>query len=122
MRLAPCSGCRRHVGVGAPRCPFCGASTRGLTARAPRHVERLTRAAILYFGATLASGCGPDSQGRGEEEPVLMPYGAPPLPPDDEGTSRRAPDDTVEDPPAPVYGGPPDELDEPPPPPPRPTP
>ncbi len=45
----------------------------------------MTRAAIVYLGAVLASGCGPESTSDGEgpergEEAVLQPYGAPPDP------------------------------------------
>ena len=43
-------------------------------------MKNLTRAAVVYLGATLATvGCGEDLF---EPEPVVQPYGAPPNPPE----------------------------------------
>lgn len=115
MRLAPCSGCRRHVSAEADSCPFCGAAiTSSPVAGSPS--ARLGRAAIFAFGAAVASaglaGCsethGPSDDagtardaGAGATDAgvdagydagggVVPPYGAPP---EDAGG------------PAPLYGG-----------------
>ncbi|HJL14483.1 MAG TPA: hypothetical protein RMH99_02435 [Sandaracinaceae bacterium LLY-WYZ-13_1] len=81
MELVPCDGCRRHVDAGAATCPFCGGSVTPGPLRAPVRVRRLTRAAILYLGASLAPvGCGGGGTATDEppeQEPVVQPYGAP---------------------------------------------
>lgn len=96
MRLVPCTGCRRHADALERACPFCGARLEAAAAPPRRRVGNLTRAAIFYFGASVASvGCGgPD------EEPVVQPYGAPPDPP---------PEDRIAQP----YGAPPEPEDDP---------
>ena len=92
MRLVPCAGCRRHADATARSCPFCGAALEDVAPSPRVRVGRLTRAAIFYLGATVASvGC---SEPPPREDPIAQPYGAPPEPPPPE-------------PPAPVYGGPP---------------
>lgn len=76
--LVPCEVCRRHVRADAAACVFCDAP---LVARPPRaagpRVGNLTRAAIFYFGASVASACGVDAP---PEETIAQPYGAPPDP------------------------------------------
>ena len=52
--LVACAGCRRHVFERQPSCPFCGA--RVVPGPAPlRFVGKLTRAALVYGAATLAT-------------------------------------------------------------------
>lgn len=121
--LAPCSQCSRHVQLDAAFCPFCGATTAGLSpspkAAPPLGAKGLTRAAIL-FGAALTVGgagvgCGDDDASRGGSdesggEHVAVPvYGAPapdaPTQPD--GDDPSTPEDAT-DAGAPVaaYGAP----------------
>lgn len=62
--LAPCPGCRRHVRVGEPVCPFCAAAVGHLTAPAAPPARRATsRRAWLLGAAMLATGaaCGGDT-------------------------------------------------------------
>ncbi len=54
-------------------------------------MKNLTRAAIVYLGAVLATGCSSDPKYSGTET-VVQPYGAPPEPPPEVPV--------VEDPPA----------------------
>ena len=71
--LVPCPECNRHVRVSERECPFC-ALPLDLSAtpepRLPR--ERLSRAATLAFGATLASATALVDCGN-----VVPIYGAP---------------------------------------------
>lgn len=89
MELVPCVGCRRHVDVGGATCPFCDAAVVPPPPRVLRAVPSLTRAAIFYLGATVASACGTgattDVQRNDPQtdEQIMQPYGAPPDPPDD---------------------------------------
>lgn len=59
-RLAPCPSCARHFKVGSLSCPFCGAGvplnapTRGVALIPGRS---LTRAALMFAGVSLATGC-----------------------------------------------------------------
>ncbi|MEZ4340796.1 MAG: hypothetical protein R3B82_29590 [Sandaracinaceae bacterium] len=78
MPLAPCPSCGRHVRLPSEECPFCTASLARAEPRKATPVRVLSRAAVVYFGAVLASGCGPGTPW--EEETVLQPYGAPPDP------------------------------------------
>lgn len=80
MTLVPCDGCLRHVRAGDARCPFCGAPVSARPPDRPATASRrgnLTRAAIFYLGASVASACGGELP---REEPIAQPYGAPPDP------------------------------------------
>lgn len=76
--LAPCLDCDRHIRRGI--CPFCGSLRRGEVARL--RYRDLTRAAIFVAGAM--AGCGGTEDPAPEEETIMQPYGAPPLPPPEE--------------------------------------
>lgn len=61
-RLLPCPECDRHVRATEPRCPFCDAPLPAAEAApARRPAAALTRAAILFAGATAVTACGPGS-------------------------------------------------------------
>lgn len=85
-----------------PACPFCG-GVPGRKRTGASWVRGTTRAAIFFFGASVAAACGSDGS-RGEM--VAPPYGAPPPPP-----PPLEPDERLEDPPdeniQPMYGAPP---------------
>jgi hypothetical protein len=57
MQLVPCEGCRRHVAVGSPSCPFCAARL-GAPATARDPITRLSRAAVFVAAATAATTVG----------------------------------------------------------------
>ena len=77
--LVVCLGCKRHVRIGDPICPFCGGTARG--ARPPqRAVAGLGRAALMAFGATVAS-CGPAESTAVETSPPTQPVQAQPVQP-----------------------------------------
>lgn len=62
----PCPGCRRHVRIDDPRCPFCAeALPASLAGSGVRPGRRLGRAATFAFGAAVATAttlaCGDDS-------------------------------------------------------------
>lgn len=78
-----------------------------MPSRATSPVGTLSRAAIVYLGAVLASGCGPGSANDdpGGEETVLQPYGAPPDP-------EPLPDPEPEPPPEVEVESPPDTTGE----------
>src|SRR6185369_12261770 len=67
-QLVPCVHCARHVRVAEVRCPFCRGVLPGeAPARAGR--GRMSRAAMLAVGATLASapaGCADDPPTRND--------------------------------------------------------
>jgi len=74
--LVPCPECNRHVRVSETACPFC--ETALDLAGTPEPVlprERLSRAATLAFGATLASATALAAC-SGTDAPVPI-YGAP---------------------------------------------
>lgn len=54
MSLSPCPSCARHVRSASNECPFCRAALVPVVRSAP-NLPRLGRAAILAFGATVAS-------------------------------------------------------------------
>lgn len=61
--LVPCPSCARHVRASEQACPFCrSALPAGLGARAvPNTTQRLSRAAVFTFAASLAAtGCASD--------------------------------------------------------------
>lgn len=77
--------------------------------RVLRAVPSLTRAAIFYLGATVASACGTGATTDvPREEQIAQPYGAPPdplpVPPPetDPPESEDPPDDPIEEPEAAV--------------------
>ena len=62
--LVPCPGCQRHVRAADRACPFCSAVLPASLAGTamPAAPPRLSRAAMLAFGASLALGaCGSSS-------------------------------------------------------------
>lgn len=65
-RLQPCPSCAQHVRAGEIRCPFCEAALpAGFGARisSGEAVGRpMSRAALLFFGATAAAACGGQPQ------------------------------------------------------------
>ena len=78
--LVPCPGCRRHVRASEPECPFCALPLELAGTPAPRLPdERLSRAAMLAFSATLASATALVACGLATDAPVPH-YGAPPMP------------------------------------------
>lgn len=77
--LAACTGCGRHIRISETTCPFCG------TTATPRVIAQadvssagrpLTRAAILFAGATAIAGCG-----KTTDNMPAPAYGVP-VPPD----------------------------------------
>jgi hypothetical protein len=60
-----CAACARHVREGEAACPFCGEAIPEGTAapRPPARSGPITRAAILFVGATAAAGCGGSTEG-----------------------------------------------------------
>ena len=67
-QLVPCLHCDRHVRVVETRCPFCEGALPGAAAVAARPARgRMSRAAMLAVGATLAggpTGCAKDPPTR----------------------------------------------------------
>lgn len=118
MTLVPCDGCRRHVRAADARCPFCAAPVPTVPPESSRRVSRrgnLTRAAIFYLGASVASACGGEAPW---EEPIAQPYGAPPDPepdPDPEEPESQEPESGEQDRGAVAapYGAPPEPEPEP---------
>lgn len=88
--LTPCESCNRHVKTNERVCPFCGGPvTAAMRARLPRVPrERLGRAAMALFGATVAVGtatvgtaaCGTGDEPREKSQPAsgteTMPEGS----------------------------------------------
>ena len=74
--LVPCPECSRHVRVSETECPFCALPLDLAGTPEPRLPrERLSRAATLAFGATLASATALAAC-SGTDAPVPV-YGAP---------------------------------------------
>lgn len=104
MALAPCPSCTRHVRVSESACPFCGQAV-ALEARAqPMPLERLSRAALFAFSASvaMASGCGPQTVEPTPVQPVPTPVAQPEPQPEPEEDPNLGAD---------LYGGPPNDLD-----------
>jgi hypothetical protein len=61
LKLRPCLGCSRHVRANEAACPFC-ATPRAELADEERVLSplagRVTRAAIVFAGATAIAACG----------------------------------------------------------------
>jgi hypothetical protein len=63
-KLRPCSGCSRHVRANEPACPFCHARVEladiqaDASAVGPVAGARVTRAALVFAGATVIAACG----------------------------------------------------------------
>ncbi len=68
MSLIPCVGCSRHIQETEAHCPFCAHETpENFSARRAKGTsERLSRAAIFAFGASLAA-CGGSASEAGTE-------------------------------------------------------
>jgi hypothetical protein len=67
--LSPCTECNRHGRVSEGACPFCGATLSSVAAP-PVPNRRMSRAALVAFGATVATGmvatgCSSDDDGGG---------------------------------------------------------
>jgi len=62
-RLTPCPSCTRHVKVGSATCPFCGCEVPAdVPLRAAPGAGPLTRAAIFFAGAAVATACSDQTQ------------------------------------------------------------
>lgn len=77
--LVPCPECGRHVRVSESDCPFCALPLELAGTPEPRLPgARLSRAATLAFGATLASATALAACSDGGNAPAPVPvYGAP---------------------------------------------
>ena len=66
MALHLCPSCARHVRTNESSCPFCATALEA-SSDAPKNVaplaRGLTRAAILFAGATTIAGCGGETSG-----------------------------------------------------------
>ena len=74
--LVTCPECERHIRRQEADCPFCGARVAERIARVPERAVpsgRLSRAALLAFGAVAAAGAA----GCGGNEVGMAAYGAP---------------------------------------------
>jgi hypothetical protein len=62
--LHPCPSCAQHLRASETVCPFCGASLPegfGICAQPAPRGQPMSRAALLFVGATVATGCGADA-------------------------------------------------------------
>ncbi|MBW2462142.1 MAG: hypothetical protein JRH11_10885 [Deltaproteobacteria bacterium] len=111
MHLTPCSHCERHVRSTDAACPFCDEPVLP-TAPRPSPPRRLSRSALVAWGAALASitaACTPAGS-TSEAEPQTQEEGTP-----DEASPDETPIDDIA--PATAYGGAPmpeDDLEDPP--------
>jgi hypothetical protein len=57
--LHPCESCSRHFRADEAACPFCGAAAPAIAARdaVTSAARPVTRAALLFMGATAVAGC-----------------------------------------------------------------
>ena len=95
--LVPCPECGRHVRVSESECPFCALPLDLASTPEPRLPStRLSRAATLAFGATLASATALAAcSGESSPAPAPVPvYGAPSFS-GAPGTSGGAPGSTA---------------------------
>jgi hypothetical protein len=112
--MAPCRACARHVRLEGP-CPFCGASTVGLTAPRVRVSQRIGRLAV--FTALIGGACGSSTAETNEPvteqtaepveqqaEPIAEESPPPDEPVEEEGTDTRVDNG------ARMYGGPPFDI------------
>ena len=78
MKLVACAGCARHVRCGEDACPFCGAALpacpHATTIDPP---VALSRAALLFLGATAVAACGKTD--RMHDPETVAVYGPPPM-------------------------------------------
>ena len=76
MKLFACPSCERHIRSDETACPFCSQAV-AFTCAAPcaEAPPGLSRAAVLFLGATALAGCGKES-GGGE---VVAVYGPAPV-------------------------------------------
>lgn len=80
MKLVPCTGCARHVRCEEETCPFCGTSTAPCFVDADADAAppvALSRAALLFLGASAVAACGKTDRAY-DPEPVAV-YGPPPM-------------------------------------------
>ena len=87
--LSPCPSCARHIRADEGTCPFCGAATPegfGACVRPAPAGPVLSRAAVLFMGATAVAACGGttttvggggDSGSSADSMPVAMDGPAP---------------------------------------------
>jgi hypothetical protein len=61
--LHPCESCARHIRATEAACPFCGATVTEVAAPTARGsiARPMSRAALLFMGATTTIGCGSSS-------------------------------------------------------------
>ena len=65
MKLLPCPGCARHIRSDETACPFCDRAVAFCAGgRCGQSAERpLSRAAVLFLGATALAACGKRDSG-----------------------------------------------------------
>jgi hypothetical protein len=106
-RLIACPSCRCHVKLGASSCPFCGGEIPPDASPRPESTtshRALTRAAILFAGASTVNACGSPS-------PVVY-YGPVPIEDAGEDASDGSPSPVVFYGPAPIEDAGPAPIDE----------
>jgi hypothetical protein len=79
MKLLPCPSCERHIRSDETACPFCTQPVAFCTSgRCAEHGERaLSRAAVLFLGATALAACGKRDGGA-----TIALYASAPVDPD----------------------------------------
>jgi hypothetical protein len=80
--LLPCDACNRHVRASDTRCPFCDAAVNAARAAVVPAVptERLSRAAMFVFGATVAAAaCVPQETTQPPPQAVPVQTVTPPI-------------------------------------------
>lgn len=91
--LRPCPQCSRHVRSNEVRCPFCD-SALAVDDRAPLvPAGRIGRAALMAFGAALATASLAGCNNKGEEPAIEAEEGAPTARPDTETRAAPAEED-----------------------------
>jgi len=98
MAFIPCPACDRHVRTTDRTCPFCSTTMPEATIPAAAPGRALTRAAILFAGATAVSACS-------SPEPVAM-YGPAPVDASSDVKDSSLPDVVAMYGPSPVDAGP----------------
>jgi hypothetical protein len=78
MKLLPCPSCERHVRSDETACPFCNQAVAFCAnGRCAETGDRaLSRAAVLFLGATALAACGKRDGGGGA---TITIYGPPPI-------------------------------------------
>lgn len=78
MKLVACTGCARHVRCDEAACPFCGRATAPCaSADGAAPPAALSRAALVFLGASAIAACGKTDRTY-DPEPVAV-YGPPPM-------------------------------------------